>query len=856
MEGKITVIIPVYNVEKYLDSCLKSVVNQTVPFDEVIVVNDGSTDKSQSICEHYAFHYPYIKLIHQENMGLSKARNTGMQLAFCAYLMFLDSDDFLSENTVSRLKQELKKSCADGVIFRSQVFCEDGIQEISHGGNHSIDFYGMPVSGWDYFIRSYPENYVVSSCFTVYRKEFLESKGISFPEGLYYEDNYFLFSFITQAKSVVQLSEKLYHRRRRKDSITTSSYSERKFKDYIKVVLKIWKEIVQKERLYNVPQKKALLKFVNDHFHEILNHHQLCQQENIQLERQAQLLFSYIASQYQMVLDWFEVWDWSAEWVDLGDWNQMLDNLHGIRLWCGERRCGIFKTIQKTINREKHLYRQVLESLPFHQKKTVVGIYGTGNHTQGLLAIYEKAVGKIECDLVFLDSFKDQETYREKPVIHYKKIKNLLGEVILSSFVYEPQMEKNVERVDSTIKIHKFYSHLKRDVFSEYKLFVEYFDWMKGGTIVIFGAGNFGTYAGQYCKKIFPKAEIVFCDNDKNRQSQTLDGCKILSPEEAAKKYPDAMYLIANDFHAQEMEKQLSLNGIGKHQISIFSRQDYCFMLSLDEMWEINQNLYEEITGNPVNKNSLRTFTEKMQYSKIYLSNGEKEKLTDKYQVRQWVEETIGERYLVPLLNVYDTPDEIDFEALPDAFVLKASHGCEMNLIVPDKRQLDRKQAVEQMWRWMNFNFAAHSFEMHYKNIRPCIVAEEYIKNFEKESFDYKFFCFDGKVRMIMVVKNIHQQGAARCFYDETFHFIPCILKDGVPMAEVPFEKPECLEEMIGIAETLSQGMDQVRVDLYGPEGRIYFGEMTFTSWSGRAKIEPRQVDEWLGGYWNMGEIK
>ena len=275
MEGKITVIIPVYNVEKYLDSCLKSVVNQTVPFDEVIVVNDGSTDKSQSICEHYAFHYPYIKLIHQENMGLSKARNTGMQLASCAYLMFLDSDDFLSENTVSRLKQELKKSCADGVIFRSQVFCEDGIQEISHGGNHSIDFYGMPVSGWDYFIRSYPENYVVSSCFTVYRKEFLESKGISFPEGLYYEDNYFLFSFITQAKSVVQLSEKLYHRRRRKDSITTSSYSERKFKDYIKVVLKIWKEIVQKERLYNVPQKKALLKFVNDHFHEILNHHQL-----------------------------------------------------------------------------------------------------------------------------------------------------------------------------------------------------------------------------------------------------------------------------------------------------------------------------------------------------------------------------------------------------------------------------------------------------------------------------------------------------------------------------------------------------------------------------------------------------
>ena len=281
---------------------------------------------------------------------------------------------------------------------------------------------------------------------------------------------------------------------------------------------------------------------------------------------------------------------------------------------------------------------------------------------------------------------------------------------------------------------------------------------MKNHRIIIFGAGNFGKYACQYCKKIFPETKISFCDNDKDRQWQTLCECEILPPKAATKEYPNAIYIVANDFYAHEMEKQLSLDGIQKNQIYLFGRQDYYSLLSLDEMWQVNQKIYEEITGKFIDKHALKTFTEKMQYSKIYLSNEQKTRLTDKYLVRKWVEEKIGDRYLVPLLNVYDTPDDINFDKLPDSFVLKANHGCEMNLIGPDKRKLNQKQAVEQMWSWMNNNFAYYSFELHYKDIKPCIVAEEYIKEFEKESFDYKFFCFDGKVKMIMLVKNIHQQ--------------------------------------------------------------------------------------------------
>jgi len=373
----------------------------------------------------------------------------------------------------------------------------------------------------------------------------------------------------------------------------------------------------------------------------------------------------------------------------------------------------------------------------------------------------------------------------------------------------------------------------------------------KNHRIIIFGAGNFGKYACQYCKKIFPETKISFCDNDKDRQWQTLCECEILPPKAATKEYPNAIYIVANDFYAHEMEKQLSLDGIQKNQIYLFGRQDYYSLLSLDEMWQVNQKIYEEITGKFIDKHALKTFTEKMQYSKIYLSNEQKTRLTDKYLVRKWVEEKIGDRYLVPLLNVYDTPDDINFDKLPDSFVLKANHGCEMNLIVPDKRKLNQKQAVEQMWSWMNNNFAYYSFELHYKDIKPCIVAEEYIKEFEKESFDYKFFCFDGKV----VLKWIDYDRLVdhkRILYTATGKRLP---------VECTYKSPENFpypSEAFGIlqpiAEKLAEGFPHVRVDLYYTNKKVYFGELTFYSGSGYEFFNLDKYDFKLGSYFNLPE--
>lgn len=370
--------------------------------------------------------------------------------------------------------------------------------------------------------------------------------------------------------------------------------------------------------------------------------------------------------------------------------------------------------------------------------------------------------------------------------------------------------------------------------------------------IIIMGAGGYGAWAHTYCARKFPGKEIYFCDNDENKQGTEFRGCKVLSPEKSVELFSGALYIVANMRHAEEMGRQLTELGLKEEQIFEFRREYYLDPVK-EDMWEISRAGYYLWTGKWIHKESLETFTEKMQYAKIYLADERKSKLTDKYLVRQYVKEKLGEAYLVPLLGVYQSFDEIDFNLLPNSFVLKTNHGCEMNHIIRNKKQMDVERMREDFRNWLNQDYSKSLYELHYHDIKPCILAEKFIEAFaEGQTVDYKFFCFEGKVRMIMVVKNIHQGNAARCFYDADYHFIHCELNDGVPMPEIPFEKPECFAQMIKAAEVLSEGIDQVRVDLYASNDKIFFGEMTFTSWSGLVNMQPEEVDRKLGSYWKM----
>lgn len=262
---------------------------------------------------------------------------------------------------------------------------------------------------------------------------------------------------------------------------------------------------------------------------------------------------------------------------------------------------------------------------------------------------------------------------------------------------------------------------------------------------------------------------------------------------------------------------------------------------------------YKNVIGHNLDWDNLQTYTEKMQWAKLYDKNPLKAVLTDKYLVRDWVEKKIGGVYLIPLLGVWDRFDDIDFSNLPDKFVLKTNHGSGTNLIVKDKSKLNLKRAKRMFDDWMSIDYAFNSnFEMHYTDIKPKIIAERYIETSTNDLPDYKFLCFGGKPYYCWVDSD-RFTNHTRNVYDLEWNLQSW--SQCHPIKEALIEKPENFETMVKLAQKLSDGFSHVRVDFYNIEGSIYFGEMTFTNASGLERIYPDEWDEKLGELWHL-EIK
>ena len=243
------------------------------------------------------------------------------------------------------------------------------------------------------------------------------------------------------------------------------------------------------------------------------------------------------------------------------------------------------------------------------------------------------------------------------------------------------------------------------------------------------------------------------------------------------------------------------------------------------------------------------TYNQKAQWLKLHDDLKMRTLLSDKYLVRDWVKDKIGEEYLIPLLGVWDRFDEIDFDALPDKFALKANHGSGWNIIVPDKAKFDRADAKRKFDTWMQLNYAymMGGLELQYRDIKPRILAEQYLENEGGELYDYKFFCFDGKVHYIKYVcGRYNDRDEQMVFFDrdwnrQKFNYI-------VPYTEPDVPRPQNLEKMIQLSETLSAGFPCVRVDLYQlADGTIQFGEMTFTTYGGIPEWHPASANRMMG---------
>jgi len=256
----------------------------------------------------------------------------------------------------------------------------------------------------------------------------------------------------------------------------------------------------------------------------------------------------------------------------------------------------------------------------------------------------------------------------------------------------------------------------------------------------------------------------------------------------------------------------------------------------------------------PLNLDNPKTYNEKLQWLKLHDRKPEYMTMVDKYEAKLYVSKIIGEDYIIPTIAVYNNVEAIDFESLPDQFVLKCTHDSGGVVICEDKANLDIDSVITKLRKRYNNNWFLFYREWPYKNLKHRIIAEQYITTQNNDLKDYKFYCFDGVVKAIMVAEGRFSEKKSFSYFDTNWNKLDFTW--GAPKPTVYPTKPEHFSEMLEIAEELSKGIPHVRVDLYNVDGKIYFGELTFYDGSGMQVFEPRQWDYKFGEYINLEKLR
>lgn len=259
--------------------------------------------------------------------------------------------------------------------------------------------------------------------------------------------------------------------------------------------------------------------------------------------------------------------------------------------------------------------------------------------------------------------------------------------------------------------------------------------------------------------------------------------------------------------------------------------------------------------GKELNLDNPQTYNEKLQWLKLHDRKPIYTTMVDKYEVKQYVADIIGEEYIIPTLGVWDRFEDIDFSKLPDQFVLKCTHDSGGLVICKDKSKFDVAAAKEKINKSLRTNYYLHGREWPYKNVKPRIIAEQYMEDCgTQELRDYKIFTFDGVARALFIAseRQTSSQETKFDFYDMDFRHLP--FTNGHPNADALPAKPETFETMRMLAEKLSENIPHLRVDFYEVNGKAYFGELTFSHWSGMMPFNPPEWDKRFGEWIKLPE--
>lgn len=257
--------------------------------------------------------------------------------------------------------------------------------------------------------------------------------------------------------------------------------------------------------------------------------------------------------------------------------------------------------------------------------------------------------------------------------------------------------------------------------------------------------------------------------------------------------------------------------------------------------------MYRCIIGKKLKLKNPTTFNEKLQWLKLYDRKNEYSMYVDKFEVRTYIKDTIGEEYLIPLIGVYEDAKDIKFDNLPQKFVLKCTHDSGTVIIQDGNKTISEEEVVKKLNKGLKRNYFWLQREWPYKNVKPRIICEKYMEDYsQNEILDYKIMCFNGEAKCLFICSDRNsKEGLKVDFYDINWNKMR--FERHYPNSNKEFEKPKNFNKMIEFAERFAKGIPFIRVDFYEINGELYFGELTFYPGSGFEEFTPESYDNLLG---------
>ena len=869
---KVSVIIPVYNTEKYLRECLDSVLNQSLRDIEIICVDDGSTDSSPQILEEYAQRDSRVKILRQQNKFAGVARNNGMKIARGKYLCFLDSDDTFAPEMLKKMVARAETADADIVCCGFRNHFEDGsradyVTEIGSaaGGDSGVG------DATTYCLRDSDLSFGTFNAVVwnkIFLREFVESTpGLTFLETSSSNDLTFVYVALAAANRIAVVPGALLtHLRFRTGSISETRHVNQG--NCLQACVEIEKRIRAlgffeelRERVWAARMATLGYELGLNPTQEFLNEiyamfPQMSPEHRSQLEKRC---FGKIVSpglsvpayrpprQYPRILVRLAALfifnkakrkRFREQHMDLNprdgiDINAMTD---AQRRELERKKSGrsvvrrLFNSIvpatrSKTENTERHILRdnearsnRLLAELRAARKEIAAARAETekrlAEQSEILASARESLAGTREELSATRAELASARAETEKRLSEQSEILASARESLAGT--REELSATRAELASARAETEKCLSELSKKTEEARKQSAD-------------ALAALRKELSDARKELdSARKEIAGARNDTNRRIAALAGTQ--------PKLQTALTRVEGRAVAAAGAVAALVAGIRLEPTGTLPRKI--------------QDWYFSKTGKPLNLAAPKTYCEKMQWLKAYDVTPEKTHLTDKLAVREWVAEKVGEKYVVPVLGVWNAFDEIDFGALPQQFVLKATHGSRFNIVVPDKSALDFADAKRKFDAWLTEKYEFHyGFEMHYAGIPPRIIAEPFLEFDESGAPDWQVFCFNGKPEFVLVILGgAHADDhGTRIFYDLNWKKLPFTrLRTEVPPNEIP--RPENLDEMLAVAGTLCRGFRHVCVDFFRlRDGSWRFAEMTFTRASGLMEVFPPEYDRWIG---------